>query len=151
SPAVAHGVVYVTSDKLYALAAAGCGQATCQPLWSANAGYEEGGLYTNTAPVVVGNTVFVAGVNKKLYAFAAGGCGQATCTPVWTGTTGLGSGTPTAANGLIYVPASDDRSVYVFSTAGCGQSVCTPLWAGIVGSSILSNPSTANGLVYIVT
>lgn len=37
APSVANGVVYVTSDdgQVHALDAAGCGAATCAPLWSA--------------------------------------------------------------------------------------------------------------------
>src|SRR6266536_860113 len=40
SPAVAGGLVYVGSDdnKLYAFTAAGCGQATCSPVWTATTG-----------------------------------------------------------------------------------------------------------------
>ena len=78
-PGVAGGTVLVpTASGLVALAGAGCGAATCEPLWST----------TSTVPVThqpasSAGAVFVASDDGTLAAYATAGCGAATCGPVW--------------------------------------------------------------------
>jgi hypothetical protein len=69
--------------RLYAFPAAGCGQATCQPLWT---GLTGGTI--ESSPTVGGGMVFIGSDDGKLYAFRASGCGQSTCQPAWTASLG---------------------------------------------------------------
>ncbi|HWS83724.1 MAG TPA: PQQ-binding-like beta-propeller repeat protein [Ktedonobacteraceae bacterium] len=117
SPAVANGVVYVTSssgngirfeNKLYAFKADGCGQASCAPLWTAQTGF-----VIDSSPAVADGVVYVGSQDDKLYAFKADGCGQASCAPLWAAQTGGGVSSPAVANGVVYV-GSDDHKLYAF-------------------------------------
>jgi outer membrane protein assembly factor BamB len=175
SPAVANGVVYVGSDKLYAFSAA-AGSAnctttgtppvkTCTPLWTGTIG-----LGTYSSPAVANRVVYIGSVNGKLYAFSAaagstncittGTPPAKTCTPLWTGATGNAVfSSPAVANGVVYV-GSEDKKLYAFSAAAGSTNcittgtppvkTCTPLWTGATGSIIYtSSPAVANGLVYV--
>ena len=158
SAAVANGVVYVGSDKLYAFRAAGTtncsgSPATCQPLWTAAAG----GILSS--PAVAGGIVYVSSNDGKLYAFDATGgtnCSgsPATCQPLWTAAGGLAVGSsPAVANGVVYV-GSDDGLLYAFDAAGttnCSGSpkMCQPLWTAPTGGPVHSPPAVANGVVYV--
>ena len=66
SPAVAHGLVFVGSDddKLYAFPAAGCGQSTCLPVWTATTGGA-----VESSPAVADGMVFVGSYDRYLHAF----------------------------------------------------------------------------------
>ena len=78
APVIANGVVYEGSKdgNVYAWKASGCGQATCQPLWSANA--DQGDPYQTgevmSQPVVVDGTIYVNSSDgfMNLYAFRLG-------------------------------------------------------------------------------
>lgn len=150
SPAVVGTVAYVGTDSghLLALPATGCGSADCAPLWSAKL---SNGVFTT--PAVAGGLVFVASAGNlenglgTLYAFKAGGCGRPTCTPVWTAPV-PGAGTPTVADGVVYLEAGDGR-LLAFLATGCGPATtCSPLWTGILKTSAQAPPAVANGLVY---
>ena len=67
SPAVADGVVYIASfdHKLYTYSAAGCGKATCAPLWSST----PTGSYIDSSPVVADGVVYVGSLDHKLYPY----------------------------------------------------------------------------------
>ena len=66
SPSIANGVVYFGSDdgSVYAVAASGCGQSSCQPLWAFNTG---GAVVA--APAVSDGVVYAASGDGKLYVF----------------------------------------------------------------------------------
>lgn len=76
SPVVAGGMVVVnTADGLAGLAAAGCGAATCSPVWRA------------TAPGITGlagggGLAFATTSSGDVAAYRVDGCGAATCRPV---------------------------------------------------------------------
>lgn len=87
SPAVANGVVYVTSfdGYLYAYAAAGCSTATCPWLFAASLDGGQGNGFvsncsdtTTSSPVVVNGVVYVGGCTQTytdgLYAFTVLPC-----------------------------------------------------------------------------
>jgi PQQ-like domain len=132
TPAVAGGLVFVSSagsvdnglGKLYAFKAAGCGRATCGPLWTApvpNVG---------SSPTVSDGVVYIVSSDGRLLAFAAAGCGRATCTPLWSGTMkSSAEAAPAVAHGLVYATSSD--RLLAFHAGGCGQPTCAPVWASI--------------------
>jgi hypothetical protein len=140
SPVAANGVIYVGSfdSKLYAFAAAGCGQSSCPPLWTAPT---EDRIFST--PAVSAGVVYVGSYDSRLYAFNAAGCGQPSCPPLWTSTpTGgrIGS-SPLVAGGMVYV-GSWDHKLYAFNAAGCGQPSCPPLWTSTpAGNLLLSSPA----------
>jgi outer membrane protein assembly factor BamB len=155
SPTVANGMVFIGSQtsptsndgKLNAFSAAGCGAATCAPLWQGLAGPQS---ILQSSPAVANGTVFIGSFDHKLYAFDANGCGAATCQPLWTGMTGgTIESTPTAVGGFVFV-GSDDGRLYAFRSTGCGSSTCPPVWSGALGTPAFdSSPAVANGVVYI--
>jgi PQQ-like domain len=97
SPAVANGVVYVSSNdgKLYAFDAH-C-KNVCQPLWS----YTTGGII-DSSPAVANGVVYIGSNDGKLYAFDAH-C-KNVCQPLWSYFIGgiVGS-SPVVANGVVYI------------------------------------------------
>ena len=135
--------LYVISSAgvLYAFNAAGCGAATCTPLWGASVGPLSG---TSSTPAVAGGRICEPG--RKLM-FPTSGC-PSTC-PLWTASTGAGlSSSPAVANGVVYVGSKDDF-LYAFPAGGCGAATCAPLWRGTTGGDVDSTPAVANGLVYV--
>jgi outer membrane protein assembly factor BamB len=130
SPTVANGIVYVGSQtsfssndgKLYAFDADGCGQSSCQPLWTGPLGSAP----FSSSPAVFKGTVYIAG-QHALSAFKAGGCGQASCQPLWQAVDNLNffNGSPAVAKRKVYIGV--ENGVNVYSASGCGQSRCGPL------------------------
>jgi hypothetical protein len=133
---VSGGVVYVSAYKgVAAFRAAGCGSATCNPLWTG--GTNIGG--TTASPAVAGGVV-VVGTALGFAAYSAAGCGAATCNPLWTfGTDSETVASPAVANGVVYVPTGG--KLYTLSKAG------TLLWTATGVNGNLS-PAVANGVVY---
>ncbi len=75
--AAAGGMVYANGPNgVLAFDAAGCGAATCAPLWSGDIG-----AGPTTPPVVAGGVVYV-GKGLAVVAFDAAGCGAAACPPL---------------------------------------------------------------------
>ena len=145
SPAIANGIAYIGSfdGRLYAFNAGGCGQDTCQPLWS---GATENDI--QSSPAVMNNTVYIGSEDHKLYAFAANGCGKSDCPPLWVGlTNGAVSSSPVATATTVYV-GSEDHNFYAFAAGGCGQSTCAPLWMVPTGDRISSSPALVNNVLY---
>lgn len=150
-------MVYVAGSKrLFAFAAAGCGQATCTPLWRTTrlGGVE---VYQGSGPAVSGSTVYVASSDTansigRVYAFPAAGCGQFTCGHRWRGqiTGGGFEVTPAVANGVVYAGSTD--GLFAFNAAGCGAVTCAPLWRGHPAGGIFAgtqaSPAVAGGVVY---
>jgi outer membrane protein assembly factor BamB len=160
SPAVANGVVYVTSfdGKLYAFDAAGTTNCSgspksCAPLWTASASF------SSSSPAVVNGVVYVGSGDTRLYAFDAAGTTNCSgspksCAPLWSAATGGAvESSPAVANGVVYV-GSDDHKLYAFDAAGttnCSGSPksCAPLWSAATGGVVFSSPAVANGVVYV--
>lgn len=159
TPAVGNGLVYVdtflSSPELFtgrvlAFRAAGCGGATCKPVWTADIGGPGSGitvagdtLFTNSTPL------FGDGTNTEfhLMAFAAGGCGGPVCKPLrtyFTYDTGV-DGSPTVAGGYVLASgnAHDMRfigGVFAYPAAGCGKPRCQPAWIGTSPASSVASP-----------
>jgi len=145
SPAIVNGMAYIGSfdGRLYAFNADGCGQDTCQPLWS---GATENAILSS--PAVANGAVYVGSEDHKLYAFAANGCGQSDCQPLWVGlTNGAIDSGPVVTSATVYV-GSEDHNFYAFSATGCGQSTCAPLWWVPTGGGVNSAPALVNNVLY---
>jgi outer membrane protein assembly factor BamB len=107
TPALAGGVLYVpTADgDLVAVDAAGCGAATCEPLWSAAID----GTSIAAQPAVSGDgedaVVFVGTSGGTVAAVAAAGCGSPTCgAPRWQASVGAWvTGAPAVSGGAVVV------------------------------------------------
>lgn len=108
----ATSVLVGSSDgTLRAYAAAGCGSATCSPVWQSAVGGAVG------APVIANGVVYVTSSDGQVHAFASAGCGAATCDPLWSAAT---PGTPASvivANGRVFVTTtSGDLVAYAIPT-----------------------------------
>src|SRR5262249_58092595 len=92
--------VPTASGDLVALAAHGCGAATCTPAWSAATGSS-----ISQQPAVANGVVYTASADGSLHAFAAGGCGSdATCPALWSHATGRQiSDAPIVSSGKLFV------------------------------------------------
>jgi outer membrane protein assembly factor BamB len=115
-------IVYAGStDGLFAFNAAGCGAATCAPLWR---GHPAGGIFAGTqaSPAVAGGVVYTAQNNTRIAAYDAAGCGQSSCEPLWFFVTqGSIVNTPVIVNGRLYVSGSNfgfTPQIYVFHLVG---------------------------------
>ena len=144
TPAVVNGLVYLATAGntdnglgiLYAFRAAGCGQATCKPVWTAPV------PNTGSSPTVSGGVVYIVASDGRLLAFTATGCGQASCAPLWAGNLKTsGTGAPAVANGLVYATSSE--RLVAFRAAGCGLKTCPPVWA----SQPVAGSDTGSGLI----
>jgi hypothetical protein len=145
--AVGDGYVYVDTlpftpelftGRVPAFPAAGCGSATCKPLWIADIGgpgtrvtVADDTVFTNSS------TLFGEGTNTgfHLMAFAAGGCGGPECKPAWVGV-GFASA-PTSPRAVVddvilvgKGPASGfpvDSGFFTYKLRGCGAAICLPI------------------------
>ncbi|MFF5288304.1 outer membrane protein assembly factor BamB family protein [Paractinoplanes globisporus] len=144
SPSVAGGLVFIASagnadnnlGTLYAFRAAGCGAATCRPVWTAPV------PNTGSSPTVSDGIVYIVASDGRLLAFTANGCGKATCAPLWAGNLKTsGNGAPAVANGLVYATSSE--RLVAFRAAGCGLKICPPVWA----SQPVAGSDTGSGLI----
>lgn len=98
-PALADGRLYVpTTEHVLAFDAGGCGQSTCEPLWTTARG---SGPWQ---PVVGGDVLYVGAPNGIVDAYDLTTCDQMDSVPVWTGhVDGEVSGGLAVASGRLYV------------------------------------------------
>lgn len=133
--------------RLSAFPAAGCGTASCEPLWQGRTRND-----ITSTPAVADGVVFVASADHFLHAFDAAGCGQALCAPLWKGRLADASidSSVAVADGVVYL-GDYGGALYAFAAAGCGAAVCQPLWTGQAGPNeqLLSSPAVGHGHVYI--
>ncbi len=173
APAVAGGFVYVgsflstpdlTSGRLLAFRATGCGSAACRPTWTADL---LGPSDTTQAPLVSGGVVFASSSTRfgvdpdtglHVFAFAAGGCGAAVCRPLRAYETGDGgvAGGLALSGGTLFasLQASPDPNtigvVAAYPAAGCGRATCPPRWTGVNFASGFESPPVVTGGVVLV-
>jgi outer membrane protein assembly factor BamB len=150
-PVIAGSRLFVAGfdGRLSAFDMAGCGAASCEPLWQGRARND----FTST-PAVVDGRVYVASADHFLYVFDAAGCAAATCPPLWRGQLQDGSIDSSVAvvNGMAFV-GDYSGHLYAFDANGCAMSTCAPLWVGIAGPNeqLLSAPAVADGHVFIAS
>jgi outer membrane protein assembly factor BamB len=159
-PAVAGGTVYAASQDghLYAFRAAGCGAATCSPLWSTD-------LHKTvmSTPAVASGSVYVATMDGMVHAINASSGVEAWSVPtgatdvrsspmvvgatvlvgtpsglealdagsgnlLWTGATGGTAAWASATGADGVVYAYDGGTLYAFHADGCGMRSCTAFW-----------------------
>jgi outer membrane protein assembly factor BamB len=143
------------AGTLYVFNAAGCGQATCQPLWTATnaAGWGQATAEAN-------GVIYVGGQDGALYAFNEAGCQTTTCAPLWQSapvsqTPSSPVANPAVANGVVYYTSGPTGEALAYDAAGCGQATtCSPLWdysLGGMGPSVTASasPVIANGMLYV--
>jgi eukaryotic-like serine/threonine-protein kinase len=72
SPTIAHGVIYVASsgDRLHAFPSAGCGAATCRPLWTAEFNPDPFVDQVHYPPAVSGGAVYAIGTVSLVARFS---------------------------------------------------------------------------------
>ena len=125
-------------------------QATGAPVWTAALP----ATGSTDAPALAYGEVFVRTANGIVALDAATGATRWSGSLGTLGTTAAGLGSPTVADGVVYV-GSQDGKLLAFDaagTSGCSGSpvVCTPLLsANIGGAPGASRPVPANGSVYI--
>jgi putative pyrroloquinoline-quinone binding quinoprotein len=162
--AVDNGYVIFTADipqgypgapggTLYVFDAAGCGQALCQPLWTAT---NAAGWGASTA--IANGVIYVGGLDNALYAFNELGCGQATCSPLWQSaslsqTASYSVAAPAVANDVVYYTSGATGEALAYDAKGCKATTCSPLWTYPLGlgSSVSSTapPVIVNGMLYV--
>lgn len=169
SPAIADGVLYVTTDKLYAFdASTGSARWSVPGIWDWASGpvVDTGVVYVNA--IKDGRFtlhVFDAGSGRARWSRELGDSGgypatvadgvvyvggdklyafnAKTGSPLWSAA-GIGrafSGSPAVAGGVVYAGAD---KVYAFDAKTGAQ-----LWSAATGGYIYSSPAVANGVVYI--
>jgi outer membrane protein assembly factor BamB len=162
SPTVQGDVLYVASDKLYAIDAEGrtnCSGSpkTCSPLWTAatGVGFPSSPTVAHGVVYVTGSTGFSNGAVDAFDAVGVRSCSGTpkTCQPLWTASLGHIDGTPAIANGVLYVGSTDNK-LYAFDGRGvrnCSGTpkACTPLWTAATGGPISASPAVAYNTVYI--
>jgi len=133
SPAVANGVVYISSTDgfLYAIDA-----ATGQANWSVEIGYSE------APPAVADGVVYVGGPRNTLYAIDAD-----TGEEIWQALGGRFDAlvsSPAIVDGKVYVGSAADGNFYALDAA-TGQIE----WSAKVGW-IKASPAVVDGVVYVI-
>jgi outer membrane protein assembly factor BamB len=136
SPAVANGIVYVGSDKLYAFNASSGVQ-----LWTVSIGTNIGSV---SSPTIVSGVVYITTTFPgALYAFSA-----QTGTQLWSASLGNNIvSNPSVASGIAYIGVSgfEFGELEAFNA-----STGTQLWTALNGiASIEDAPAVINGTLYI--
>lgn len=131
--AVAGGILFAESDKLYAFDA-----STGTPLWTANitSSGNPGGT-----PAVANGIVYAASIYGTLNALNA-----QTGALIWTDTvaTNISSeSAPVVASGVVY-EGWDDGNLYAFNAQTGAE-----LWSFHIGSNIVTSPTVVNGTLYL--
>jgi outer membrane protein assembly factor BamB len=146
-PVVANGLLYVSEvdGSVEVFDVAGCGTATCAPVWTARAGTVHVGELA-----VTGTTLFVPSDDGHLYAFPSTGCGASTCTPAWSVNAGSGTHAPAVA-GSVVVAGTQDGRVIAVDARGCGSSTCPVLRSVAVGSPVRQPIAVSNGRVFALS
>ncbi|HEY7072595.1 MAG TPA: PQQ-binding-like beta-propeller repeat protein, partial [Acidimicrobiales bacterium] len=127
-------------------AAAGCGAAQCQPVWTADVGVPLSGL------VADGNRLYTVGgtdPDRELLALDI-----ATGAVVWRTPLAFFFQGMAAFDGIVYVATGSDSvppTLSAYDGAGC-VATCSPLWtAPIPGGRVTANLAGAGGVVYVAS
>lgn len=159
-PSMGNGrIVVAADDHIYAFDSAGCGAATCEPVWVTPLDHDGVDVFNTESRPVVGpdGTVYVGASTQDTETFVVALDG-ATGTPLWRtdrhAAPGSGWQFLSLAHGQLYV--SDQRvssptggAVEVFTAAGCGQPVCTPVWTASVEGPPVAGLSVGGDVLYL--
>jgi outer membrane protein assembly factor BamB len=146
-PAVIGDKILVGGD---AYAAAGCGTATCSPLWSA----EVAGPIRSQAGSPDGRIFVTSGVGTDAARISE--LDPATGDVLWSGSSSFGDyhdiGIAVAGNLVYVVVGGYETNLRAFPVGGCGAATCEPSWsARIALQNPRSGPVVAGGVVYVST
>ncbi len=159
-PTVAGGQLYETGFfSVRAFAAAGCGAATCDPVWTYEAPQFELPLGPVTAPA--GDEVYVVKFHgfgssplADLVALTAATGEVAWQTPIDVPDASADRVKLAADGNSVYVAVSTQagRRVTAYPVGGCGAPTCSPTWTGSTSQDdgfSSSRPVVAGGIVYL--
>jgi phospholipase C len=135
--------VYVSSRNgdLLAFASAGCGAATCAPVWTAHTGGP-----ISAAPTVGANRVFVGSTDGSFYAFNAAGGGEAWHRYLGAAITEAAAlGKNAQSEPILYVGTRGDKVFALKSSTGATR------WSTDVGGDVSAPPAAAYDLIYVAT
>jgi outer membrane protein assembly factor BamB len=97
-------------DGVDVYSAAGCGQASCNPLWiDFGTGFQAAVV---SSPTVANGVVYAGRNTGEVLAWAQASCHKSTCTNIWSGPTNdqIVSSSPTVVNGQVYIGSADKNS-----------------------------------------
>jgi len=130
SPAVANGVLYVSSgnDKIYAIDA-----STGLQKWI----FSVGSIVAS--PTVIDGVLYVGSQDHRIYAIDA-----STGLQRWTFPTGDQiASSPTVVNGVLYIGSGDDKIYAIDASTGLQK------WVFPTGGQVASSPMVVNGVLYV--
>jgi hypothetical protein len=149
--AIANGRLFVAGfdGRLSAFDLAGCGAASCEPLWQGRTRND-----ITATPAVADGRVYIGSADRFLHVFAAAGCGAAQCDPLWRGRLQDAAidSSVTIAGGVAYLGDYGGR-LYAFDAHGCGATICDPLWTAQAGpdEQLVSTATVGDGFLFIQT
>lgn len=159
APAIGNGTIYVAAENLvYAFDAAGCGAATCTPLWTTP--LEVGGspaLAYEGRPVVGSDgTVYVGAstqtIESLVFALDAETGAQLWRTDLHSGP-GTGWQSVALAHDQLYVSDHGDgtreNALEVYAAAGCGEPVCAPTWSASIDGAPVGGLTVGGDVLYV--
>lgn len=158
-PSIGNGTIYVASaNQVYAFDAAGCGAATCEPLWSASLDVDGQRVDADGSRPVVGpdGTVYVgamgSGIATLVHALDGGTGAHLWRTEAHSGP-GSGWQNLAVAHNQLYV--SDHRhgdpanALEVFAAEGCGRPVCDPVWSAAIDGPPVAGLTVGGDVLYV--
>jgi len=158
-PSISHDKIYVAADnQLYAFDAAGCGAATCVPLWTTSLDLDGVEILSSGERPVVGpdGTVYVGGLTHSVETLVEAFDGE-TGAHLWHTDRHPGPGPGwqylALAHDQLYV--SDQRqgtpssAVEVFAAGGCGQPVCAPAWSAAIDGLPVGGLTIGGDVLYV--
>lgn len=157
--AIGNGKIYVAAeDVVYAFDAAGCGAATCTPLWTAALTFDGApALAYEGRPVAGPDGTLYIGASTQLDGALVFALDGATGAPLWRtephSDPGSGWQSIALAHDQLYV--SDHRhdgpggALEVFTAAGCGESVCAPEWSASIDGPPVGGLTVGGDVLYV--
>jgi hypothetical protein len=157
---LAGGSAYVaTRSGVVVFATAGCGSATCSPVWRTDLPSDR----TLVDAIVADGMLLVRSLPagdaaRRLDAFDADGCGHAVCPSLWhsqailfedPGLFGDRAGGLAASDGFVFAAGADTR-LYAFPTSGCPTSPCAPAWRSKRLGGTITGLAVAGRRLYVV-
>ncbi len=158
-PSIGNGKIYVASgNQVYAFDAAGCGAATCVPVWTTSLDLDGGRVDAAGSRPVIGpdDTVYVGALAGGLQTLVRALDGQ-TGAHLWRTDVHPGPGPGwqnlALAHGQLYVSdqrhGSPGNALEVFAAEGCGQPVCAPAWSASIDGPPVAGLTVGGDVLYV--